>query len=905
MVAEFEKQRPLDEIAAFLPTVYRGGVGVSVDGERYAAWMGTDGMRIARGDAARYARDAQLVTWHDAAERISGLLDAGQYAGSWQLERAAATERQLLAEQLWYLCRDLADGQRGVLLPSLSSVSASTFPEETGRIAAMLADREQCETLLDEYREFLAAYKADSGVLRFHYHKTDAILASLESQLLPRVQFHADAELLPSAPQFITQDEIDELFTSSSRKWRIFRYFTEEHSAADKAAFLKNEYGTGGQSHALSGAPGSHEDHDARGMELSKGGCENVRLTWRQVARRIDELIATDRFMTAAELSEYDTHTAAYARHSRAKPYHDADIVLAEHGGAFYAYGKDAEAAAQALGQQVNRVGGWDYIAIPSGQLDAALDALRAYKPVTLCYENGSELTVDLHLPEDRREKYERRLYEALMASDYYADAVMNSDAENAALTGERVLREYAAASTDRDFQRAYYDNPRLRETLNRAALDSAYRDLSKKDEPVIIQPRDPLAPAYSVGDFVWIERRQFEITDIQRGHVELMQSGLDIPIYRSESREYFERYLKQDERNRQITDFLTADLDDELGQIVSGLLTDDDWVQISDWLRAGEGNTQIGERLRALLTGREGAEPDGLHYKMPGDDGNIVSAGFLPWEQLAGAVRGMYRDEAREHNEESVRAEGEPELDDTPVTIQPRDPMASAYGVGDFVWLDGREYQITDLQRQHVELLPPELPIPVYRTESRADFARLLRRDERNRYITDYLEQDATPGDAKAAVYIPIDGEWQGFPSVAAAQEAALEEFRRETRRGARNFRITDDHLGEGGAKARFRANIEAIKLLKYLESNGFQATPEQQEVLSRYAGWGGIPDAFDENKSDWAKEYAELKAALTPEEYEAARGSTLNAHYTSPTVIRAIYEAARQHGLRGRAHT
>ena len=650
VVAEFEKQRPLDKMAAFLPMVYRGGVGVSVDGEHYAAWMDADALRIARGDAARYARDAQLVTWHDAAERISGLLDAGQYAGSWQLERAAATERQLLAERLWYLCRDFADGQRGLLLPSLSSVRGSTFPEETGRIAAMLADAKECEAMLDEYREFLAAYRADSGVLRFHNHDTGEILTSLESQLLPRVQFHADKELLPDAPQFITQDEIDELFTSSSRKWRIFRYFTEEHSAADKAAFLKNEYGTGGQSHALSGAAGSRESHDARGMELSKGGCEDVRLTWRQVARRIDELIETDRFMTAAELAEYDAHTAAYARHSRAKPYHDGDIVLAEHGGAFYAYGKDAETAAQALGQQVNRAGGWDYISIPSGQLDAALDALRAYKPVTMCYENGSELTVDFHLPEEKRE----------------------------------------------------------------VAADAA----PSADEPAVIPPRDP---------------------------------------------------------------------------------------------------------------------------------------------------------------------------------------MASAYGVGDFVWLDGREYQITDLQRQHVELLPPELAYPVYRTESRAEFERLLRRDERNRYITDYIEQDATPGDAKAAVYIPVAGEWQGFPSIAAAQEAALEEFRRETRRGARNFRITDDHLGEGGAKARFRVNIEAIKLLKYLESNGFQATPEQQEVLSRYAGWGSIPDAFDENKSDWAKEYAELKTALTPEEYEAARGSTLNAHYTSPTVIKAIYEAVGSMGFEG----
>ena len=162
-------------------------------------------------------------------------------------------------------------------------------------------------------------------------------------------------------------------------------------------------------------------------------------------------------------------------------------------------------------------------------------------------------------------------------------------------------------------------------------------------------------------------------------------------------------------------------------------------------------------------------------------------------------------------------------------------------------------------------------------------------------------VEQSETSHEQTPVVYIPVDGEWQGFPSVAAAEEAALEEFRKETRRGARNFRITDDHLGEGGAKAKCRANIEAIRLLKYLEENVFQASPEQQEVLSRYVGWGGIPEAFDESKSEWSKEYAELKALLTPEEYEAARGSTLNAHYTSPAVIRAIYEAVGGMGFEG----
>ena len=117
--------------------------------------------------------------------------------------------------------------------------------------------------------------------------------------------------------------------------------------------------------------------------------------------------------------------------------------------------------------------------------------------------------------------------------------------------------------------------------------------------------------------------------------------------------------------------------------------------------------------------------------------------------------------------------------------------------------------------------------------------------------------------------------------------------------RRNAENFHITDEHLGEGGPKAKFQANIEAIKLLKYLEKTTEQAMPEQQEALSRYVGWGGLADAFDPEKPSWSAEYAQLKELLTPEEYTAARASTLNAHYTSPTIIRAIYEAVGNMGF------
>ena len=154
-------------------------------------------------------------------------------------------------------------------------------------------------------------------------------------------------------------------------------------------------------------------------------------------------------------------------------------------------------------------------------------------------------------------------------------------------------------------------------------------------------------------------------------------------------------------------------------------------------------------------------------------------------------------------------------------------------------------------------------------------------------------------PSAHRPVVSIPIDGEWTGFPSVAAAEQAAYADFKAASHRNAQNFHITDDALGVGGAKAKYQANINAIRLLKHLEAEGLQASAEQQQVLSRYVGWGGLADAFDESKDNWKDEFAELYATLSPEEYAAARASTLNAHYTSPTVINAIYEAVGNMGF------
>ena len=162
-----------------------------------------------------------------------------------------------------------------------------------------------------------------------------------------------------------------------------------------------------------------------------------------------------------------------------------------------------------------------------------------------------------------------------------------------------------------------------------------------------------------------------------------------------------------------------------------------------------------------------------------------------------------------------------------------------------------------------------------------------------------DGLRQDEPTPDEKLdklPISVEINGEWQTFPDAAAADEALNVEPVPEA---AGNFRITDDHLGEGGAKQKYARNIEAIRTLFQLEQEHRGATAEEQQILSQYVGWGGLPDAFDDKKDSWAKEYTELKGLLSEEEYVAARASTLNAHYTSPVVIHSIYDTVERMGF------
>ena len=387
---------------------------------------------------------------------------------------------------------------------------------------------------------------------------------------------------------------------------------------------------------------------------------------------------------------------------------------------------------------------------------------------------------------------------------------------------------------------------------------------------------RDPLAPAYQKGDTVYLEGSPYEITRVSAYHVELLPPGLAYPIFRSEPTERFEQLLARDERNVSITEYLTDSLsaiDPDLEEALTmegGLLDVDGREELTAAFRAGEGNSQIAQRLAERYSGAADiVELEG------GDlaDYQGTQAGFelaiqdkyettisRSWGEVARMLRTLYQ-------------VGQGEFVREPKAVEQPEPVLETvnFATSEPTQIEQSELETADSAPAHPELAgtPAKSDTPAVPVQT-----------------------------SEPVAFYPADK--NGLPYDITVERLHVEPQQSEIPAPpARNFRITDEHLGEGGPKQKFARNIEAIRTLQTLENENRNATPEEQEILSQYVGWGGLADAFDPDKDSWAKEYKELKGLLSEDEYAAARASTLNAHYTSPTVIRAIYDAVEQIGF------
>lgn len=537
IAAAFQKQKSVEDIAALLQSTFHGGNGFKTPEGELSAWYAVDGIHIAPGRSAEYVRSAQVIAWQDAAARISQLMDSGAYASNVELAEAGQHERMQLAQALWYLKHDLSDEAREQgYLSCMDTLRGGGFPDETARLAEQLTNTDFRETLSGEFAQFYAAHEQDRSLLRFHYHKLDQIWQSLRELSLPRREYSSDMTAVPELARFITEDEIDHALDRGSGveggKGRIYEYFTADHTGKEKAAFLKDEYGIGGRSHAVSGASHSGENHDSRGITLKKADCANVELSWTKVVTRIDALIQKDRFLSPREKERYaqlqrekeaerELPTQVQTDYNAIKEAHPDDIVLFQVGDFFEMYGEDAKQAAELLDlnlttRAIPGAGRVEMCGVPSHNLEMYVEKLRDKYDVTIAeapdfrgerhiytlrsIDHEAEAAINAYEAEfgadgtrvfrdpaaeqvqptvqERLEHYRPVVMAAVSEDTAYRNACGHSDRENAEIECNAAVRRAVLNSKDMELIRLFSDMPEFRSRLHRETFEGTYARL-------------------------------------------------------------------------------------------------------------------------------------------------------------------------------------------------------------------------------------------------------------------------------------------------------------------------------------------------------------------------------------------------------------------------------------------
>jgi len=343
VIAEFSKGKSLEEQVNFLKEIYKGANGLEIEGRKISAWFGKEGAIFKDGDEARH-REGQIVSWKDLANNINNLLDRGEFASNVEIVESATYEREKIAETLLYLKRDLTDGTKDRYLASLNDIKGRGFQDEKENLGKKLEDKNFINKLRKEYEVFLEEYKINPDILRFHHYKLSRIYNDINDLEIERKLYRSNLKDIAPIQSFITQDEIDESLKRGSGfsdgKKRIYEFFTEKHDLKEQADFLKNEYGVGGSSHALSAARGSGEWHDAKGIKYNKGNAKEIQLSWSNVARRINDLIKKNRYIdeesfeenkekkTDQEINKTEKESQEYINYQDDLPPTDNDVYI-------------------------------------------------------------------------------------------------------------------------------------------------------------------------------------------------------------------------------------------------------------------------------------------------------------------------------------------------------------------------------------------------------------------------------------------------------------------------------------------------------------------------------------------------------------------------------------------------
>ncbi|MEY8326968.1 DUF3849 domain-containing protein [Lachnospiraceae bacterium 54-11] len=643
----------------------------------------------------------------------------------------------------------------------------------------------------------------------------------------------------------------------------------EGHDRKENIAFLKNEYGTGGSSHALIGSDKGHEDHDAKGIRLEKGSYGNpyakVLLKWNVVEKRIRELVNADKYLTPKgkeAFAQYKKEQAEEAmRREQEKLEHGVRVEC-----------KDA--IEKAIAEK------FDGYTLPR---DTAEGVIRQYgkERVEIVLAN----TI-MHLSHDGRFSQNNKEWaKSLVPSadwqtrDYIVTshpAVLDGFTNQTRRYIERDREPEKAAvperETDTSGQKAQNPEPEHKTGDSEKALMERLAEmsavvkicgaLSMKDVvgwnedtgAVAIEDADRRLEGKAVYDALFLEAADYVLMQSLSGNAE---KAVEMDALLKEAQKYAARYENEpkQQRNGHVAEVSEAE-PEETGRFTVTETSDAFPEPYAVW---------DNEKQDYYITG-DGTVPT---FATPGEADIFC-------HKLNGDLQG------KDVTTEDLPGTGQKETGDTvpepgnviEETEQPETETVS--GIKD---ISEKEDDFPDIDtqavREHLEKAGIVDGQPVDENAL-----------ENDPFIQQVMRDVET-----------LTGEKTGEPGKASEKAPEIDKS------GAANYRISyneAENTGKGFApKEKFRQNVEAIRTLEKIENERRTATPEEQEILAKYVGWGGLADAFDSSKSNWANEYQELKSLLSPEEYASARESTLNAHYTSPVIIQAIYDAVGRMGF------
>ena len=955
--AYFKKDKP--DNARFLAEHYgENGAGFYLNGKKYALWYNAEGIRIAQGESAQRS-SAALIPWEQAAARIRELLDLGRYMSQSELDQVDRYEVNALADRLLLMFRDIEDEDKRFFpsLRAIYDKPGG-FPEAAEEIAGLLSREDGLQAILSEYEAFAAAYQENPAILRFRFYRPLALQAQLADLQREPLHFTAAEGYDPQRRLYISTDEIDNLLRGGKRsvdyRLAVYSFYRNHTDRKEREDFLKHYHG---EYSGYGGGNDDVTYQLSKGVSFSHGSIAapyaKVELKWSAVEKHVSAMIAQGRFLSEddrAAMPQYEKHQLAQNIRTFFENVPQEQPHPYPFGFAYWDAVKliepqlDDPARVEEIYQMMVPI--WE--ATP--QDDRRYDLRRqAFENLT-AFRQGTFTLFAEHKEPVAPTTSQAKAYDLGYGHMGNGLTVWNRLEEEHGdyKTVAHIAPDRTVTIYDEEMPQA------VREEIQRIADSSEMTVSATQDAPMFTvppraqeppqkeEPADPYPELAAqvlrfVGEFDG-SRMGYGEDDAQA--VENIARQLHDPVQREEIRRLLQSFLDHADPEEEIAVDVTLCIE-QIAELPPALTPEQAQIEeIAGYLEEA-----------GYAASSELVEEGLMDYRAHGGKGNsqdvadFIEREYLVEEPVAETVPYNYENEYRllgrlkADCDYFLGAGGRAEKHLWAGNV--REQIAKMREL--YAALPEKPEWLTpeDIDR-YAQRMEPPFEVVVYHHfengfDERLDYQTLAEAEQAaQQYVAGTMEGEDGFAYDGAGIYDLNERRWLrvygDFPDERAIDQAALaaEELqtsqeqdvlqpkkeepaplppkrpRRERitfttlhpevpRDQRHDFHITDDALGHGTPSEKYAANAAAIRTLKQIEAEERLATPEEQEILSRYVGWGGLADCFEET----SPHYEELKSLLDSEEYAAARASTLTAFYTPPVVIRGIYKALSQMGF------